>query len=264
MAVHVKRERFERLVREALDELPPEFRRYLRGLEVRIEDYPDDELMREWGLVPPDYPFGMYEGPALPDVDTPTDFPGTIVLFRRPLEAWCQTEDELRDQVRRTVYHELGHRLGFSDEGMVDELRGGAGVPWPAEARVAEAERHLRQAESDLAAAELLARDGRHDWALDAALAAADRALRAFLLGRGEDPEAIGHDGIPELLARAVRHVPELRRLRPLLRLDGVSLGMGDPGAPPPAQRVRAKDAEEALRCAREAVAKARDSGPSG
>lgn len=264
MGLHVTRERFERLVREALAELPPEFRRYLNGLEVRIEDYPDDDLMREWGLVPPDYPFGMYDGPALPDVDTPTDFPGTILLFQRPLEAWCQTEDELRDQVRRTVYHELGHRLGFSDEGMLDELRGGAGMPWPAEARAAEAERHLRQAEDDLGAADLLARAGRHDWALNAALAAADRGLRAYLLGMGEDPEAIGHDGIPGLLARALRHEPKLRGLRPLLRLDGISLEMGDAGAPPPAERVRPRDVEEALRHAREAVAKARDRKGSG
>lgn len=258
MAVHVKRERFERLVREALAELPPEFRRYLKGLKVWVEDYPDDELMAEWGLVPPDYPFGMYEGPALPDVDTPTDFTGTIVLFQRPLEAWCQTEDELRDQVRRTVYHELGHRFGFSDEGMLDELRGGAGMPWPAEARAAEVERHLRQAEHDLAAAETLLAGGRHDWALDAALASADRALRAFLLSHGEDPEAIGHDGIPNLLARAARRDPAFRRFKTLLRLDEISLEMGEAGAPPPSERVRPVAAREAVTFAQDLVAEAR------
>jgi len=82
MAVQMSRERFEELVQEALGELPPEFRRYLNGLEVRTEDYPDDELMAERGLVPPDYPFGMYEGPALPDVDTPSDFPRTMGSYK--------------------------------------------------------------------------------------------------------------------------------------------------------------------------------------
>jgi len=257
MAVEMSRKRFEQLVREALAELPTEFQRYLNGLEVRVEDYPDDELMAEWGLVPPDYPFGMYDGASLPDVDTPSDFPGTVVLYKRPLEAWAQNEAELRDQVRRTVYHELGHRFGYSDEGMLDELRGGAGTPWPEEARQGEANRHLRQAEHDLAVAEALLAAEFHDWALDSALVAADRALRAFLLFQGEDPEAIGHDGIPDLLARATRHNPELRQLKNLLRLNRVSLDMGDAGAPPPAKRVRPAVARDALAHARELVARA-------
>lgn len=257
MAVQMSRDRFERLVDEALAELPAQFRRYLNGLEVRVEDYPDDELMAEWGLVPPDYPFGMYEGPSLRDVDTPSDFPGTIVLYQRPLEAWAQDEAELRDQVRRTVYHELGHRFGFSDDGMLDELRGGAGTPWPEDARLAEADRHFRQAEHDLAAAEALLAAGRYDWALDAALVAADRALRAFLLTHMEDPEAIAHDGIPNLLARAVRHDPSFRRFRPLLRWDQIALEMGDPGARLPAERVQERTAKETTALARELVARA-------
>lgn len=258
MPMHMKRESFERLVREALENLPAEFRRYLNGLDVRVEDYPDDELMAEWGLVPPDYPFGMYDGASLPDVDTPGDFPGTIVLYKRPLEAWAQTEAEVLDQVRRTVYHELGHRFGYSDEGMLDELRGGAGTPWSEVARVVEADRHLRQAEHDLAAAEELIASRRHDWALDAALVAADRALRAFLLLQGEDPEAIGHDGIPNLLARATRYDPDLRRLKNLVRFDGISVDMGDAGGLPPAERVRPRIAQEAVAAARDLVEEAR------
>lgn len=258
MAVHLNQERFERLVREALAELPAEFQRYLNGLEVRVEDYPDDDLMAEWALVPPDYPFGMYDGVSLPDVDTPSDFPGTVVLYKRPLEAWAQNEAELRDQVRRTVYHELGHRFGYSDEGMLDELRAGAGTPWPEEACQAEASRHLRQAEHDLAAAEALLAAERYDWALDSALVAADRALRAFLLFRSEAPEAIGHDGIPDLLARAIRQNPELRQLKSLLRLDGISLDMGDAGALPPADRVRPRTAQDAVASAQNLVRAAR------
>ncbi|MCR4391364.1 MAG: metallopeptidase family protein [Candidatus Acetothermia bacterium] len=264
MPVHVSRDRFEQLVRDALAELPAPFRRYLRGLEVRVEDYPDDELMAEWGLVPPNYPFGMYEGPALPEVEDRDVFPGVMIIYQRPLEAWCRSEEELCDQIRRTVYHELGHRFGFSDEGMPDELRAGAGTPWPEAARRGEAGRYLRQAEHDLAAAEALLAGGHHDWALDAALAAADRALRAFLFVRGEDPEAVAQEGVPELLARAARRDPPLRRLRPLLRLDQIALDMGDAGAPSPAERVRPKWAQEAIAHARELVAKARNAWQGG
>ena len=113
MAVRVGEARFSELVKEALSELPPDFAKYLRGLEIQVEDYPDDEIMLELGLKPPNYPFGLYEGPSILETDNPRDFPGRIVLFRRPLEEWCQTEEELRDQIRRTVFHELAHRFGF-------------------------------------------------------------------------------------------------------------------------------------------------------
>lgn len=248
MPIRVGEERFAELVKGALAELPPEFQRYLQGLEVRVEDYPDDELMREWGLKPPNYPFGMYEGPSLLEADNPWDFPGTIVLFRRPLEEWCESEEELRDQIRRTVFHELAHRFGFSDEEMLEELRAGAGFPWPKEKRRREAERHRQQAAHDLLAAKTLLEKGFHDWALEAALTAAYRALVAFLIEKGEDPEVIVAEGIPELLFRAAKYERRFSRFQKLTRLDRVSTDMGDPGVEPPCLRVRERDVALAVR----------------
>ena len=252
MPIRVGEERFAELVREALNELPPEFRRYLQGLEVRVEDYPDDELMREWGLKPPNYPFGMYEGPSLLEADDPRDFPGVIVLYRRPLEEWCGSEEELRDQIRRTVFHELAHRFGFSDEGMVEELRAGAGFTWPEEERKKEAQRYLEQARHDLAAAQVLLEKGFADWALEVALGAAWRALVGFLVAKGEDPEIVAAEGLAELLARATRLDRRFARFRELGRLDRVSTDMGDPGVDPPCRRVREKEARAAVRLATE------------
>ncbi len=248
----VGEERFSELVREALAELPPQFHPYLQGLEVRVEDYPDDELMREWGLKPPNYPFGMYEGPSLLEADNPRDFPGTIVLFRRPLEEWCESEEELRDQIRRTVFHELAHRFGFSDEEMLEELRAGAGFSWPEEKRRNEAARHCRQAAHDLSAAKLLLEKGFHDWALEAALTAAHRALVAFLMEKGEDPETVFAEGIPELILRAAKHDRRFSRFKDFVRLDRVSTDMGDPGVEPPCLRVREKDAVLSVRLSAE------------
>ena len=113
MAVRVGEERFSELVKEALSELPPDLAKYLQGLEIQVEDYPDDEIMLELGLKPPNYPFGLYEGPSILETDNPRDFPGRIVLFRRPLEERCQTEEELRDQIRRTVFMNLPTVLAF-------------------------------------------------------------------------------------------------------------------------------------------------------
>ena len=261
MAVRVGEERFSELVKEVLSELPPDLAKYLRGLEIQVEDYPDDEIMMELGLKPPNYPFGLYEGPSILETDNPRDFPGRIVLFRRPLEEWCQTEEELRDQIRRTVFHELAHRFGFSDEEMFDELRAGAGFPWKEEERHKEATRYLNQAEHDLRAAELLLEKGFFDWALEIALTSAWRSLFAFLVKIGENPEAIAEEDIPKLWARAARRDPRFLRLRELLRLDRITVDMGEPGLPPPKERVGEKRAQEALCAAKKTFALARGDG---
>ncbi len=247
MGVHVERRQFEKWVREALDELPASFRPYLKGLEVRVEDYPQEELMEAWGLTPPDYPFGIYDGPSLPDVDDRDGFDGIIVLYRRPMEEWSRTEHELRDQIRRTVYHELGHRLGFPEEEMPDALRGGVGGRWASDALRNEASRFLRQARHDAAAARCLLNEGACDWALDAALSAAERGLRAALMAGGHDPDALTEDGIGELLGRLISDDRGWRDYRAFVRLDRVNTGMGAASLPTPAERVRRRVAAEAV-----------------
>lgn len=255
MPFRVGEERFAELVKEALRELPPEFQPYLQGLEVRVEDYPPDELMWEWGMKPPNYPFGMYEGPSLLEADDPRDFPGTIVLYRRPLEEWCQSEEELRDQIRRTVFHELAHRFGFPEEGMPEELRAGVGFPWRDEEKRTEVRRYLEQAKHDLSAAEALLEKSFFDWALEAALTAAYRALVSFLVREGDDPEVVVAEGIPMLLFRAAKHDRRFSQFPELSRLDRISTDMGDPGVERPGRRVRQKDATSAVRLVRELLA---------
>lgn len=248
MPVRVGEERFAELVREALRELPKDFQGYLQGLEIRVEDYPSEELMEEWGLRPPNYPFGVYEGPSVLEAENPRDFPGVIVLFRRPLEEWCQSEEELRDQIRRTVFHELAHRFGFSEEGMPEELRSGAGFSWPEEKRQEESQRYREQATQDLAAAKILLDQGHYDWALEIALTGAHRALLAFLIEKGEDPETLVSEGISQLILRGVRVDRRFSRFGDLAKLEMVSTDMGDPGLAPPCRRVREKHAAHAVR----------------
>jgi predicted Zn-dependent protease with MMP-like domain len=103
------RERFEDLVAEALDEVPVELQRLMDNVVVLIEDDP-----------PPDDPdlLGLYEGHALTErgFDYTGVLPDRITIFRRPILAVCDTEDDVIEEVAVTVVHEIAHHFGIDDE----------------------------------------------------------------------------------------------------------------------------------------------------
>lgn len=110
------RVQFERLVEEALAGLPRKFRRYLRNLTVMVEDWPargSGLRRRTFGTLLGLYhgvPFqhrGPYYGNVPPDV---------IVIYQKPIEEICGSEDEIRDKVREVVLHEIGHYFGLTEE----------------------------------------------------------------------------------------------------------------------------------------------------
>ena len=112
----------ERIGRRVLAELPEFFRRHVRDVPVRVQDFADDDTLRDMGLESPYDLLGLYRGVpvgergglALPpgDVDM-------IFLYRRPLlDYWCEVEQPLADIVRNTLIHEIGHHFGYSDEDM--------------------------------------------------------------------------------------------------------------------------------------------------
>lgn len=108
---------FEDLVEDALAELPQEFRRYLRGVEVLIQDEPTPDQLRAVRVARGHTLFGLYQGVPLTVRSTaPPMLPDRVVIFRGPLLRHCRTPIEIREQVRRTVLHELAHFFGISDD----------------------------------------------------------------------------------------------------------------------------------------------------
>ena len=104
---------FDRLVNDALDELPDDIRGLMTNVAITVEDEP-----------PPGQPLlGLYEGipwgkrgpyyaGALPD---------KITIYRLPLERIAGGDPErLRGEVRRVVFHEIAHHFGISDQRLVD------------------------------------------------------------------------------------------------------------------------------------------------
>lgn len=108
---------FERLVEVALARIPPPFSRALDEVAVVIEDEPTQSQLRENGLGPDEVLYGLYEG--TPRTEWGADwspFPNKISLFRLPLEEDFPDPDELAEEVRITVIHELAHHLGIDDD----------------------------------------------------------------------------------------------------------------------------------------------------
>ncbi len=110
-------DQFAELVAEALDSLPPAFARHLESVEVIVAPRPSREQRRALGLKPWQTIYGLYEGVPLTERQagdvTP---PATITIFQAPLERDFRTASALREQVRRTVWHEIAHHFGISDE----------------------------------------------------------------------------------------------------------------------------------------------------
>ncbi len=114
----IGRRRFAILVGRALRRLPASVRDRLANVAIIIEEAPTAEHLAEAGLGPDETLFGLYSG--IPLTQRTTDYalvlPDRITIFRRPLLEWCQSEEELMDEVRRTVIHEIGHYFGLGEE----------------------------------------------------------------------------------------------------------------------------------------------------
>jgi len=110
--IWVEPERFEEMVAAALDSLPDELGQLMRNVAVTVEH----------GAGPPGL-LGLYEGVPLTSRTTGYAgvLPDRITIYQRAICAICSTEDEVVEQVRRTVIHEVGHHFGIGDE-RLDEL----------------------------------------------------------------------------------------------------------------------------------------------
>jgi predicted Zn-dependent protease with MMP-like domain len=109
--------RFERLVERALAGIPSPFRECLPEVAIVIDDEPTPDQLRDNDMDAGDTLYGLYEG--VPRTDYGADWltvPNRITLFRLPLEEDFPDPDDLAEEVRITVIHELAHHLGIGDD----------------------------------------------------------------------------------------------------------------------------------------------------
>lgn len=114
------RTEFEALVERALRTLPRPFKDKIANVAVVVEDWADDETLREVGIEPPDTLYGLYRGIDLTRRDSSYGnvLPDTIHIYQGPVEEDCADDAEMAELVRDTVIHEIGHYFGLDDDTM--------------------------------------------------------------------------------------------------------------------------------------------------
>ena len=104
----VTEEEFERLVESALASIPRKLARVMRNVAIFVEDESPPNLPRLLGL---------YEG--IPLTKRGEWYAGVqpdrITIFRLPILSYCRTREQVVEEVRKTVVHEVGHHFGISD-----------------------------------------------------------------------------------------------------------------------------------------------------
>lgn len=113
----LSRKAFEKLVADALDDLPQELAGRMRNVELVIEDRPDRDTAAELDGDPRDL-LGLYRG--IPLTERGNDYSGVlpdrIALYQRNIERAADSVGDVREVVRRTVIHEIAHHFGIDDD----------------------------------------------------------------------------------------------------------------------------------------------------
>ncbi len=114
----MEREKFEKLAEEALAQIPKKFKKLISNLAVLVEEKASREIFEKTGATPLSSILGHYHGvpfkhrgPFYGNIP-----PDVIVIYQKPIESICSTEEEIKKKVREVVFHEIGHYFGLSEK----------------------------------------------------------------------------------------------------------------------------------------------------
>ena len=114
-------EQFERLVRDALSDIPAELRACLNNVDVLVQEWPTREQLLGTGLEEDQMLLGLYEGVPLTERDNyDMILPDRVILYKGALEQITSSEEELTKEIRDTVKHEVAHHFGIDDDRLED------------------------------------------------------------------------------------------------------------------------------------------------
>jgi len=109
----------EAIARDTLQRLPEPFSRSIGDIVLLVQEFADDETLRQMGIDDPFDLSGLYDGIPLTErsVEQSGTLPERIFLYRRPiLDEWAAGDETLEHLVAHVLIHEVGHHFGLSDD----------------------------------------------------------------------------------------------------------------------------------------------------
>jgi predicted Zn-dependent protease with MMP-like domain len=116
--MHISREQFEKWVEEAIDSLPQDFINKAYNVAFFVEDHPSSEQLKKVKLDKQSVLFGLYEGfHQASRKNVGAVLPDRITIFRKAITDFYATEQQIKDQIRKTIKHEVAHHFGSDENG---------------------------------------------------------------------------------------------------------------------------------------------------
>ena len=113
--IQITDEQFDELINDALESLPGEHVTRIENVAILRQDEPTPEQRTQLELRDDQLLYGLYEGVPLSERQGQTRiFPDKITLFKHHLAAYATSIDDLREQIRHTLWHEIGHYYGLN------------------------------------------------------------------------------------------------------------------------------------------------------
>jgi len=117
-SMRISNRKFAELVEEALSDIPAQLVQYLRDVTVDVESMPDPRTCHDADVDDPRSLLGLYRGTPLTSrsVEHDKHLPDRITIYQRNIERMCGTRAEIIHEIRRTVFHEVGHHFGLDED----------------------------------------------------------------------------------------------------------------------------------------------------
>ncbi len=115
--ISITRERFEKLVRRALSQLPDEFKSRLNNVDIVVDNVASQNQLIGTDIEDVMELLGLYEGiPLTERYGYELVLPDKITIFQKPIESICETQEEITSEIKTTLTHEIAHHFGIDDD----------------------------------------------------------------------------------------------------------------------------------------------------
>jgi predicted Zn-dependent protease with MMP-like domain len=120
--ISISREQFERLVHKALSDIPPDIRLSIQNVDIVVDNVASMNQIAGTGIENEMELLGLYEGiPITERYGYDMVLPDKITLFQKPIEAICDNQEQITEEISKTLIHEIAHHFGL-DDNHLDQL----------------------------------------------------------------------------------------------------------------------------------------------